>query len=492
MSAENSIEPNNAISDEIQIDFDRARALWRQGDQKQASEILLALQTKAKAALLTKWEADIFRELGVLHFSTDPDRSYFYFSTAYQLYTDLDLIADAARTCGSRANLLRVQGNFTEAYEDYSEALRLLPLQDEPMNRMYVAGNFAGFLYEQDRPEEAEPYIRLAIDLAKQLSDKEGEAIYSISLAKELHRAGRTEDSWFVMHQAEEVAKLVHSPSLRASIEETIGFLYYSEDNYPEAESHWNSIIDFFKTTENNRMTSVLLMNLGICRQHAGDLTKAKQLLEEAIEMDRIIGDRRQEAIVMVAYASVLREMKELEQSYHLLHEAIEVFRSLNYHAREAKTMVDLANTIFKMGDVGEANWILDRAIKYFRKNPVEGRLSNALLLKIAFLLEQNEYVLVGELAEEIKRTHPNQKSRIELVNLALADLFCHLSSWKQSGPKEPVIEAFRQILTVIDENHIGSDYRIGRSIQTTRKALIKAGIDPELLPLPPQIVGDL
>ncbi|MGI9175120.1 MAG: tetratricopeptide repeat protein, partial [Rhodothermales bacterium] len=244
--------------------------------------------------------------------------------------------ADLARTLNERADLLRVQGNYSEAEELLREALDIY--------RDLTEGDVD--------PEEAPELTQSLNSLAELLREKgdyaAAEEPYQEALA--IRR-----DLW-----GESDPKVVESLN-------NLGLLLYEKGELVEAERIFREALEIYQRAperEDAQMADVL-DNLGHLMQRKGELAEAERIFEDALNLKiRILGDENwRVAEGLVNLGRIYQARGNLESAAGLFWEAIERQRlqlgATNW--RVASGLSDMADLQYIRGD-------LERSAHFYRK----------------------------------------------------------------------------------------------------------------------------
>jgi DNA-binding SARP family transcriptional activator/tetratricopeptide (TPR) repeat protein len=143
---------------------------------------------------------------------------------------------------------------------------------------------------QADDYEAADPNVREALDLFRELGDRANEAVVLNGLAGMLEKQDRYPEALAVALDALRMLKAVGHWWTQAMLENGVGWLYAHLGQYDQALTHCQRALALHRDSGQRRGTADTLDSLGYVYLHLGDITAAKAHYAKAIEAYREIG----------------------------------------------------------------------------------------------------------------------------------------------------------------------------------------------------------
>ena len=141
-----------------------------------------------------------------------------------------------------------------------------------------------------DDYEAADPNVRRALDLFRELGDRTNEAVVLNGLSAMLEKQERYPEALAVALDALRMLKAAGHWWTQANLENTVGWLYAHLGQYDQAVTHCQRSLGLHRESGNRGGTADALDSLGFTYRHRGDLTQAKAYYRLAIDAYREIG----------------------------------------------------------------------------------------------------------------------------------------------------------------------------------------------------------
>jgi DNA-binding SARP family transcriptional activator/Tfp pilus assembly protein PilF len=145
--------------------------------------------------------------------------------------------------------------------------------------------------------DAAEPNVRQALELFRELEDRGHEAMVLNGLASMLEEQDRYSEALAVALDGLRMVKAVGHWWLQGTLENTTGWLYAGLDQYDQALAHCQRALGLHRESGNQAGTASTLDSIGYIYRHRGDLVQAKAYYQQALAMYREIGDSFGEGI---------------------------------------------------------------------------------------------------------------------------------------------------------------------------------------------------
>jgi tetratricopeptide (TPR) repeat protein len=191
--------------------------------------------------------------------------------------------------------------------------------------------NYIGVAYRQvGNLTEAETYLSRALELYRQLEDREGEALVLGNMAG-IHFAGKAPDIALEYYEgAFEVFQELRNKVGQALSLMGMGISLVKLHRLEEAGSRLQQALDLHKNIGDRFGESQALNNLGIVQRLRGQPEKAIVSVQASLQIKREIGDRYGTALALSNLARAFYKLGLLEQAIEAWEEGLELFEGLD------------------------------------------------------------------------------------------------------------------------------------------------------------------
>ncbi|HEY6294483.1 MAG TPA: tetratricopeptide repeat protein, partial [Streptosporangiaceae bacterium] len=185
---------------------------------------------------------------------------------------------------------LNRRGRF-RAYAGTQEvALRAAQRLGDPLARAHAHYLLGHALASMDDYEAADPNVRQALDLFRQLGDRTNEAWVLNGLSAMLERQERYPEALAVALDALRMLKAAGHWWTQGNLENSVGWLYAHLGQYEQALNHCQRSLALHRESGYRGGTADALDSLGFVYRSMGDLSQAKAYYRQAIDGYREIG----------------------------------------------------------------------------------------------------------------------------------------------------------------------------------------------------------
>src|SRR6266851_5671898 len=151
----------------------------------------------------------------------------------------------------------------------------------------YLLGNAQAHMGDFDA---ADPNVRRALDMFRELGDRANEGMVMNGLASMLETEGRYPEALAVALDALRMLKAAGHWWTQANLENGVGWLYAHLGQYDRALTHCQRALSLHRDSGHRGGTADTLDSIGFVYLHLGDITEAKAHYRKAIEAYREIG----------------------------------------------------------------------------------------------------------------------------------------------------------------------------------------------------------
>jgi DNA-binding SARP family transcriptional activator/tetratricopeptide (TPR) repeat protein len=152
-----------------------------------------------------------------------------------------------------------------------------------------------------DDYEAAEPNVRQALDMFRDLGDRAGEAAVLNGLAIMLERQERYPEALALALDALRMLKAAGHWWAQGTLENTAGWMYAHLGQYEEALTHCQRALGLHRESGHRGGAGDALDSMGFVYRHFGDHARSKERYEQAIAVYREIGDQFSEGQSLAA-----------------------------------------------------------------------------------------------------------------------------------------------------------------------------------------------
>jgi len=204
---------------------------------------------------------------------------------------------------------------------------------------------------------------------------------------------GRT----FLEQALTESTGIVSSVRTKALI--AVGHLAFLQGDYDRTETLCKEIL---AVNQKPGATAGSLQLLGYVAWYRGNLVAAHSLMEQALTLQRELGDKRQIAISLYYLANLERIQGEYARGCVRLEEGLAINRELGNTAGIASFLYQLAKVLFfSHGDMGRIRSLLEESVTLSRETGDEGTMINSILVLGRLALSQGDAITARALAEQ-------------------------------------------------------------------------------------------
>lgn len=313
-----------------------------------------------------------------------------FFEQHLKLARNLRGEREEGKTLCSLGDLDIREGFYEAAEERFSHALRIAQGLGDHQLEADVLGNLGNLYDDTGRPEAARYAYSQALELARRIGDHEGEIRHLGNLGilhkyagelekaaelyrEQLARARDLEDTRHVamalhnlglvfaqqdrLEKAEEIfgeaLKLRSEGHLSKAITEGgLGIIYRKRGNPEKAVELFLRWQRAAHENGNLNQEGQALANLGNAWVDLGDLSRARDALEKAVEIQRSLGHSRDLGVALVNLGSVEHNLERYDRVLQLNQEAAGLFRRSGYRPGEAIAQGNLAKVSYQIGDI--------------------------------------------------------------------------------------------------------------------------------------------
>jgi tetratricopeptide (TPR) repeat protein/CHAT domain-containing protein len=228
-------------------------------------------------------------------------------------------------------------------------------------------GNLGSVYAQQGRWEEAIANYEKALEIFRALGDRQGEAQTLGNLGSVYAQQGRWEEAIANYEKALEIFRALGDRQGEAQTLGNLGSVYRLQGRWEEAIANYEKALEIFHELGDRHGEGKTLNNLGLVYADQGRWEEAIACYEKDLEICRALGDRHGEAQTLTNLGSVYRLQGRWEEAIANYEKALEIFRALGDRHGEAQTLTNLGSVYRLQGRWEEAIANYEKALETFR-----------------------------------------------------------------------------------------------------------------------------
>lgn len=179
-------------------------------------------------------------------------------------------------------------------------------------------------------------------------------------------------------------AALVHTSSgkaipAHAKAINGAGALAWAQSDYESAQRYFEQALELNRVLDDRKAQAANLHNLGIVAHHRGFLDQAKDLYEQAYALCHELGHRTGEASALTGMGTVARDMSDYATAREKLEGALEINREMGDRNAEAGTLNNLGLLSHTQGNHRAARLLFERSLAINRELGSRAREASCL-----------------------------------------------------------------------------------------------------------------
>ncbi|GHM99322.1 hypothetical protein WSM22_08120 [Cytophagales bacterium WSM2-2] len=253
-----------------------------------------------------------------------PDSTLFYAAKAFSLGSELQLLKDLARPLNYQGVAYNYKGDRLNAYEMYSQALRVSARQGDSIQMAHSNNNLGRLFFEQGLLAKAYDYYILSYNIFKKLNDVYGLAYTLQSLAT----------------------------------------LQRSQKDFVQSEKNYKEAYQIRLKLGNKRDIMSALMMLGRLYYERTEYEISNKVLLRADSLGHLMKDELSLSEIKILIARNYLEVGKINEAEQYAEAGAAVIKRLNYVRVLPETMVLLGKIHFLKGSLGEAEGFFKSSLK--------------------------------------------------------------------------------------------------------------------------------
>ncbi len=216
--------------------------------------------------------------------------------------------------------------------------------------------------------EEEKVNFFTAIDLAFELENWKSAFSISQNLAEFLDIRGHWADSISNSTKLLNLAKELNDLNFESCFINSLGVVYVNQGETNKAEICFNEALKIDRKLGNQSNIATSLGNLAIAAIDQGEIEKAEQLYNESLEIYRKLGDQLEIARTLNNIGSLAINKGEIEEANQLYNESLEIKRKLGDQSGIAVSLHGLASLASDKGEIEKAEQLYNESLEIYKK----------------------------------------------------------------------------------------------------------------------------
>jgi DNA-binding SARP family transcriptional activator/tetratricopeptide (TPR) repeat protein len=206
--------------------------------------------------------------------------------------------------------------------------------------------DWRGHRYDSAATQEA------AVDAARRVGDRHGQAVAHRLLAATYLRLGRQDDA--ITHLGRALELLVDLGDHAGQARTHLGMVrvLQQQDGSREALDHAQQALDLNRTAGNRAGQAAALNSIGWCYAKLGDYQQALAHCRQALTPHQQVGDRYGEANTWDSLGYAHHHLGQYGEAVACYQQALDIFRGLEDRHNQAETLRNLGETQLATGDL--------------------------------------------------------------------------------------------------------------------------------------------
>jgi DNA-binding winged helix-turn-helix (wHTH) protein/tetratricopeptide (TPR) repeat protein len=307
----------------------------------------------------------------------------------------------------------------------------------------------------------------------QEAGDKYGLARARYRMADLLFQQGEFAQSNAILEQCSQVFHAIGDDGMAtASLSDIAGGLVEMGE-LSKAKNMYQEALVGQRLVRNKRGIADVLTNLGVILYEQGDLTSARKYYEEALALYSELGEKGAVAIIKNNMGDVLLDQGELSASMSLYDQSLALRRDLGIESDVAESMHNIAQALGYQGDIADAQKTYDDALAIRVKRGEQGNAAGTRLGKAELMLASgnagDSEPLVRSALEQFKKEKQVQEE--VSAHATLARTLLELDRLEEA--KAEVAQATK----LIDKNE---SYRVRLKMEIAAAEVLSAGGKPD------------
>jgi serine/threonine protein kinase/tetratricopeptide (TPR) repeat protein len=328
-----------------------------------------AIANYVQATNLDPQNALAYLRVGVLYGrNQDVPSALAAFQKAEAIYKPLGNLEGQASVFYERGLHLIDVGKLEDARADLQQALEKSSASENDFQKISTLLQLSRLAYTEGETESAQQYANDAIDFARLRGLDNLIAFGLKNLGYTFFLNGKYAEAEQTYQRALEFAKRNKSRLREAEVKQNLGTLYIQQLRTDEGLGYAQQALDFFEPEGFRSNVHTCLTLLGRGNRRKGDYETARRYYQRTLELARQSNYQAQIAFSYGEIATVLAEQENYPEALKQYNQSYEIHQSLGDERNMAYNLMNQGNVYWRLGKYNEARLWLERASDLARK----------------------------------------------------------------------------------------------------------------------------
>lgn len=272
-----------------------------------------------------------------------------------------------------------VTGDYELAQAKANRAVNLAVEAGDPLTEMRAYGRLGRILWQQGRPQDAEPILDQALRLARNHAGQleEAQCLYDLGITRQYQ--GDLEDARRYALQAQGVyAQLGHRQGEIRCLN-LIGLVYHALGEFSASEGYYKAALELSRAIGWRYAETAILVNLGNNFFDLGCYDISEGYHKQVLLISRETGNREMESVGLDTLGLIAHGQGHYAAARHYFEQALAIGRSINNERSIGYALTHLGYTLVELAELDNATATLEQALALRRGLGNEAGVIDAL-----------------------------------------------------------------------------------------------------------------
>jgi CHAT domain-containing protein/predicted negative regulator of RcsB-dependent stress response len=275
-------------------------------------------------------EAAAFNNIGLVYRSLgEMQKALEKFNEALPI---LQAVGDRSREAATLNNIGQVYqslGETQKALEKYNEALPIRRTVGDRRGEAVTLNNIGVVYRSLGEAQKALDHYNESLLIKRAVGDRNGEAVTLNNIGQVYLSLGETQKALEKLNEALPIIRAIGDRSGEAITLNNIGAVYRSLGELQKALEKFNEALPIIRAVGDRSWEAIILNSISLIYDSLGETQKAMERYNDALPIRRAVGDRNGEADTLLGIARVEQKRGNLTQARQLIEQAIGLVESL-------------------------------------------------------------------------------------------------------------------------------------------------------------------
>jgi tetratricopeptide (TPR) repeat protein len=257
--------------------------------------------------------------------------------------------------------------HWEEALRQLTAALEKARAVGDKDGEARALGNLGKVYYYTGQPQKALEYYQQALSIFQAVGDRTSEAVTLFNLGSVYSSTGQPQKALDYLQQALPIYRAVGDKNGEADTLTNIGIVYRNTGQLQKALEYYQQALPLFRQGGDKNMEAGTLTDIGIVYADIGQPQKALDYLQQALPMHRQNGNRQFEATTLYGLGRVYADTGQPQKALDYYQQALSIERAVGDRKGEAVTLGNIGIVYRNTGQPKKALDYLQQALSIFQ-----------------------------------------------------------------------------------------------------------------------------